>query len=114
MYHNPQHGVSAQALPFVVRQDAAGQYPNQNINGQPNFPEINGGPKSPPLQPQTDGYGSGPGHRENMGHIRRGSTRRGSFGGRKPACLFFPSGRCKNGYVHCLTFPVLLNKYDVQ
>jgi hypothetical protein len=24
--------------------------------------------------------------------------RRPSFGSRKPPCLFFPSGRCKNGY----------------
>jgi hypothetical protein len=24
--------------------------------------------------------------------------RRQSFGSRKPPCLFFPSGRCRNGY----------------
>ncbi|KAF7981162.1 hypothetical protein HWV62_34931 [Athelia sp. TMB] len=36
--------------------------------------------------------------REGMGHARRGSAaRRGSFPARKPPCLFFPSGRCKNG-----------------
>lgn len=33
-----------------------------------------------------------------INHHRRGSTRHLSFGSRKPPCLFFPSGRCKNGY----------------
>lgn len=58
-------------------------------------------PKSPMQgHPQADGYGPGPIPRD-MGHHRRGSARRPSFGGRggKPPCLFFPSGRCRNGYV---------------
>ena len=58
-------------------------------------------PKSPAQgHPQADSYTSGPIARE-MSHHRRGSARRPSFGGRggKPPCLFFPSGRCRNGYV---------------
>ncbi|KAI0721399.1 hypothetical protein C8T65DRAFT_735406 [Cerioporus squamosus] len=57
-------------------------------------------PKSPVHgHPQADGYGPGPMPRE-MNHNRRGGPRRPSFGGRggKPPCLFFPSGRCRNGY----------------
>ncbi|KAI0756759.1 hypothetical protein C8Q80DRAFT_53991 [Daedaleopsis nitida] len=56
-------------------------------------------PKSPPQgHPQADVYGHGPAVRE-LGHHRRGGARRPSFGGRggKPPCLFFPSGRCRNG-----------------
>jgi hypothetical protein len=99
MYHNSQHGAPVPVSPFVARQDASGQYPSQGMNGHAAFPEVNGGPKSPQLQPSTDAYGPGPGYRENVGHARRGSVRRGSFAGRKPPCLFFPSGRCKNGWV---------------
>lgn len=33
-----------------------------------------------------------------INHHRRGSMRHPSYGSRKPPCLFFPSGRCKNGY----------------
>ncbi|KAI0361359.1 hypothetical protein OH77DRAFT_1433449 [Trametes cingulata] len=57
-------------------------------------------PKSPAQgHPQADAYGPGPMHRDGMTHHRRGSARRPSFGGRggKPPCLFFPSGRCRNG-----------------
>jgi hypothetical protein len=84
--------------PFVMRPDAAAQFPPQAIGDNQPYPEINGAPKSPPNS-QGDGYsaGQGPGYRENGGHNRRGSARRGSFAGRKPPCLFYPSGRCKNG-----------------
>jgi hypothetical protein len=88
--YNPQHIAPAASSPFVVRQDAAGQYPPEGMNGHVNFPDVNGGPKSPPPQPIADTYGSGPGYRENTGHGRRGSIRRGSLAGRKPPCLFFP------------------------
>ncbi|KAH9898152.1 hypothetical protein C8Q73DRAFT_744230 [Cubamyces lactineus] len=57
-------------------------------------------PKSPVQgHPQADVYGPGPVHRDAMNHHRRGGARRPSFGGRggKPPCIFFPSGRCRNG-----------------
>ena len=57
-------------------------------------------PKSPVHgHPSAEGYVPGPINRE-MSHHRRGGPRRPSFGGRggKPPCLFFPSGRCRNGY----------------
>jgi hypothetical protein len=38
--------------------------------------------------------------REGANHNRRGNNRRASFGGRKPPCLFFPAGKCKNGLVY--------------
>ncbi|KAJ6503292.1 hypothetical protein C8R47DRAFT_197461 [Mycena vitilis] len=82
---------SASAATFVPA------YPPVNGNGSGSYPEVNGaGAKSPQLnaQPEPSGHvreGSGPG--------RRGTARRGSFAGRKPApaCVFFPAGRCKNG-----------------
>ncbi|KAH8102571.1 hypothetical protein BXZ70DRAFT_905894 [Cristinia sonorae] len=56
-------------------------------------------PRSPIHHPNGEAYGPGPVHRESMPHSRRGGPRRPSFGGmgRKPPCLFFPSGRCRNG-----------------
>ncbi|KAL4241632.1 hypothetical protein ABKN59_000806 [Abortiporus biennis] len=70
---------------------------------QPQMSALNGNmdstvsPKSPRLQPQMDGY-NGPIGRDGFPHHRRGGIRRPSFGIRgKPPCLFFPSGRCKNG-----------------
>lgn len=63
--------------------------------------DVNMLPQSPPPGPQMDSYGPshGPVHRDTMGHTRRGSMRRTSTVGfpRKPPCLFFPSGRCRNG-----------------
>lgn len=67
----------------------AGAYPPQ----MPTDSEMT--QKSPPLQPQGDGYMNGQMPREGMS-FRRGSMRKPSYG-RKPACLFFPSGRCRNG-----------------
>lgn len=49
-------------------------------------------------QPQVDGYAPPPMRDGGLGHHRRGSGRRPSFGAsRKPPCIFFPSGRCRNG-----------------
>ncbi|KAH7930514.1 hypothetical protein BV22DRAFT_1054634 [Leucogyrophana mollusca] len=85
------------APPFAVRQDVIPPYQRQPLGPHPPFVESNNGPKSPSSHPQADGYGNGPLFRQGMTHNRRGSMRRGSFGGRKPACLFYPSGRCRNG-----------------
>ncbi|KAK7694976.1 hypothetical protein QCA50_002164 [Cerrena zonata] len=66
----------------------SGPIPNGNIDGVIS-------PKPAPAHPM-DGYN--PIHRDPMTHHRRGSARRLSVGGRgKPPCLFFPSGRCRNG-----------------
>ncbi|KZT30732.1 hypothetical protein NEOLEDRAFT_1083068 [Neolentinus lepideus HHB14362 ss-1] len=81
---------------FAVRPDSMVQFPPPQ--GPPPVPDQNGGPKSPTMQPQTDGYHQPLMHREGMTHYRRGSMRKPSFGGsRKPPCLFFPAGRCRNG-----------------
>ena len=67
-----------------------GPIPNGNVDGVIS-------PKLASVQPM-DGYN--PVHRDPMTHHRRGSARRLSVGGRgKPPCLFFPAGRCRNGYV---------------
>ena len=50
------------------------------------------------LLPQNDGFAHGPPtHRDVMSHGGRRGGRRSSFNSRKPACIFYPSGRCKNG-----------------
>ncbi|KZT05834.1 uncharacterized protein LAESUDRAFT_743609 [Laetiporus sulphureus 93-53] len=70
-----------------------GMVPNGSIS------ETIGSPKSPQEHLLMDGYGPRPMNRDIMTHHRRGSGRRPSFGGsgRKPPCLFFPAGKCRNG-----------------
>ncbi|KAI0688678.1 hypothetical protein BC835DRAFT_1408020 [Cytidiella melzeri] len=71
-------------------------YAHQSVIPNGNHHDSATSPKSPTFQPQPDMYL--PAHREPYGHHRRGSTRRPSFGlSRKPPCLFFPAGKCKNG-----------------
>ncbi|KIJ21945.1 hypothetical protein PAXINDRAFT_159931 [Paxillus involutus ATCC 200175] len=82
------------APPFAVRQDPS-PFPSQGPHTRSAYPEVNGGQKSP-VRAQGENYGT-PAFR-GMNHNRRGSMRRGSFGGnRKPLCLFYPAGRCRNG-----------------
>lgn len=58
-------------------------------------------PKSPlQVQASMDGYPGGPHHsRDGSGHRghRGGRPSMGGGGRGKPPCLFFPSGRCRNG-----------------
>jgi hypothetical protein len=84
------------APPFAVRQDSS-PYPPPVPHAHSAFVEPNGAHKSPP-HPQSENFGAPPSFRQGMNHNRRGGMRRGSFGGnRKPACLFYPAGRCRNG-----------------
>ncbi|KAH7914778.1 hypothetical protein BJ138DRAFT_1123270 [Hygrophoropsis aurantiaca] len=84
------------APPFAGQQNVL-PYPRQPLIPHAPFAESNNGPKPNPGQRQPDGYPTGPVFRHGMNHNRRGNLRRGSFGGRKPPCLFYPSGRCRNG-----------------
>lgn len=71
-------------------------YPAPQINGHAEHGDANGVPMpAPPPKPHGEGYPHPPPFRD--GHHRRGSMRRPSLAGRKPPCLFFPAGRCKNG-----------------
>ncbi|KAJ7596820.1 hypothetical protein C8J56DRAFT_918410 [Mycena floridula] len=57
------------------------------------YPTMNAGP---PISPsQTENFSMIPG-RDGSGQIRRGTGRRGPAP-RKPPCLFYPAGKCKNG-----------------
>ncbi|EJD52109.1 hypothetical protein AURDEDRAFT_134759 [Auricularia subglabra TFB-10046 SS5] len=84
--------------PYHTRRDSIGSY-------HPEFasPVMNVGdgtlPKSPlQLGVTMDGFPSGPHHaRDGSGHHRRGGRPSISGGRGKPPCLFFPSGRCRNG-----------------
>jgi hypothetical protein len=106
--HSPQQPIYPVASPggmipgpsqYPIQPSMVGHpYPPQGLpSGHHHDPSTS--PKSPLQHAQPDGYA--PGHKETYGHYRRGSARRPSFGigSRKPPCLFFPSGRCKNGYV---------------
>ena len=95
---SPMYNSATSPTPTFV-QDTPNQYPTppQPTTTPINFPSVNVEPK--PAIPQPNGHGAGPTHpRRDGGHGRRGSTHRSSFAGRKPPCLFFPAGRCKNGY----------------
>ncbi|KAG6333636.1 hypothetical protein ID866_5448 [Astraeus odoratus] len=101
------------APPFSVRQDPP-PYRPQISHPNSAYPEVNGGPKSPPLHPQGDNYGPLPAFRQGTNH-RRGSMRRGSFGGNRkpiPPCLFYPAGRCRNGQVSILAFSMYLIRFS--
>lgn len=99
LYPNPP-------APFPVLVDSAGQYPlpppAPQANATPKYNEFNGDNKASPPTHQQDNFVSNiPPHRDNHNnHHRRGTPRRISLRGRGlPACIFFPLGRCKNGYV---------------
>ncbi|OBZ79501.1 Glycerol-3-phosphate dehydrogenase [NAD(P)+] [Grifola frondosa] len=95
MYPSIHAGAPGAMPPYAI----PGQYPPQGMLLNGDVADTIGSPKSPTAHLQADGYGPGPMNREAMTHHRRGSARRTSFGGpgRKPPCLFFPSGRCRNG-----------------
>ena len=84
---NIYNASTSPVLPFVLHQDLPGPSapPLSSIN-YPDIPLV----KLPPEQ--TENYNIHP--REIN---RRGAGRRPSVGSRKPPCLFFPAGRCKNG-----------------
>ncbi len=114
---SPTNFVPSPATPFSVPPEGPGIYPPQQLpmpNGNVSFPpEIEGMPK--PQQSAPEGFNNNipPIHRDGSMHSRRGAGRRASFGKPKPPCLFFPAGRCKNGYViprysHLPTLPTSL------
>ncbi|KIM47811.1 hypothetical protein M413DRAFT_210049 [Hebeloma cylindrosporum] len=83
--------------PFPMHQDSSGPYPIPAPPSNINYADITGGLKPSPEDHQAENYNTHPTHREGMNHHRRGAGRRPSFNSRKPPCLFFPAGRCKNG-----------------
>ncbi|KAF8167704.1 hypothetical protein B0H34DRAFT_792399 [Crassisporium funariophilum] len=93
--------------PFPVHQDVPVSYSSTVPPSNVNYPEVASSVKQSPENDQAENYITHPVHREAANHHRRGSIRRTSFGARKPPCLFFPAGRCKNGdgcrFPHVLT-----------
>lgn len=97
--HSMYQGLPAPAPQFSPPADGVAAYHLPPVPAH--YPHANGvAPNSPPLNPQPD-FGSGPAARDNGSQPRRGTVRRVSMIGRKPPCLFFPAGRCKNGCVLC-------------
>ncbi|KAJ3895516.1 hypothetical protein GG344DRAFT_73033 [Lentinula edodes] len=110
MYNN---NTSVPAPPFVVQSNGMSQYPPIPASAPVGYSD--GVVDPPSLNPQSETFGSIPtgppaSHRESTGHARRSSIRRGSFTTRKPPCLFFPAGKCKNGD-DCRFPHILLNDY---
>ncbi|PPQ64490.1 hypothetical protein CVT26_002029 [Gymnopilus dilepis] len=82
--------------PYPAPQEApSGPYPLPVPPSNANFTETNG--VHPPEPAQAENFNPQANARDGGNGHRRGSGRRPSFGARKPPCLFFPSGRCKNG-----------------
>jgi hypothetical protein len=77
--------------PYPLRPNGINHYPATN-----GYPEANGIAHTSPSH--ADGSTRGPAYRDGTSHNRRGSFRRNSFIDKKrPPCIFFPSGKCKNG-----------------
>ncbi|KIK70811.1 hypothetical protein GYMLUDRAFT_295341 [Collybiopsis luxurians FD-317 M1] len=128
-YHQPQpphlpqqqppmppnvYNTSPHAPPFLVQPNGVPQYPPP-----PPLGYADGANKSPPLNPQPDAFttsapqGPPAPPREHVAHARRGSVPRGPFNSRKPPCLFYPAGRCKNGD-DCRFPHILPSEYPAQ
>ncbi|KZV87767.1 hypothetical protein EXIGLDRAFT_767448 [Exidia glandulosa HHB12029] len=86
--------------PYHTRRDSISSYHPEFASPVMSAGDPNLVPKSPlQLQASMDGYPVGPHHsRDGSGHRGRGGRASIGGGGRgKPPCLFFPSGRCRNG-----------------
>ncbi|TDL28227.1 hypothetical protein BD410DRAFT_894310 [Rickenella mellea] len=84
--------------PVVQRRDSNAAYP-QALQS-PRRPADANMPQSPQSRPQAEGYLplNPNGHRDAATNARRGTGRRYPVNyHRKPPCLFFPTGRCRNG-----------------
>ena len=99
--HPNLYNASASTVPpFALHQDApGGPYPIAVPPPNHNYPDTN--IIRSPENPQVENYNTHPNHRDGGNNHRRGTGRRPSFNSRKPPCLFFPAGRCKNG---CVSF----------
>lgn len=101
----PQHQVPPppgqqgppQPYPASAQQGPVPPFPVPTDTGYPQIPADGSLPQNPPpSHPGEEGFvgghipPSGPG-------FRRPGLRKNSYASKKPACLFFPSGRCRNG-----------------
>ncbi|KAF9527748.1 hypothetical protein CPB83DRAFT_869795 [Crepidotus variabilis] len=99
--HSEQHSppnlytASSPVTPYPMHSDSS--FPPQVPPPAASYPDANAEAPLPENSPAEIFPNSTNGATNGLGHHRRGSVRRQSFGGRKPPCLFFPNGRCKNG-----------------
>ncbi|KAF8202989.1 hypothetical protein BJ912DRAFT_1101885 [Pholiota molesta] len=82
--------------PFPLHQEVPGPYPMPPPPANINYDPVNGVKPEGLHAENYNMHTNHPNHREGLNH-RRGAGRRPSFSARKPPCLFFPAGRCKNG-----------------
>ncbi|KAG5654718.1 hypothetical protein H0H81_007474 [Sphagnurus paluster] len=94
---SPPNMYNSVPAPPYVQHDGSSPYPVTHTSKSSMPPhELNGDAKHPQPQDAPGPNNHHPLPRDGAGHHRRGA-RRTSFNGRKPPCLFFPAGRCKNG-----------------
>lgn len=97
----PQPNGSIYSPTSPVVQSAGPHRREPSLAGIPN----GNAPHTAGVDGRHDVYMNGRGPRNGTGHARRESMRRGpqTAGGpglnRRPPCAFFPTGRCRNGYV---------------
>ena len=99
--------IQTNGAPVMHRRNSSAAPPQNAINGPMRPMDGNIIPQNQnPPQPGDNPF-QRPAHRDAM-NARRGSVRRASTVGmtRKPPCLFFPSGRCRNGSVVLLEFAI--------
>lgn len=97
--HQPNGNIYSPTSPVV---QSAG--PHRREHSLASLPNGNG-PHTAGVDGRHDNFMNGRGPRNGLGHARRESMRRGPQvngmnGNRRPPCAFFPSGRCRNGYVN--------------
>ena len=91
----PVNGMyAAPPAPYAMQPNGSAPYPPPLPLGPASYPEVNGQINSTPLNPNSEGFVPAV---SGAGNARRGNTRGKSFPSRKPPCLFFPAGKCKNG-----------------
>ncbi|KAJ3514394.1 hypothetical protein NLJ89_g2409 [Agrocybe chaxingu] len=90
---NLYHPSTSPVPHYPVHQDAYPPPGPPNVSYDP--AHLNGVPA--PLENGLPDFSNHPNPRDGLNNHRRGSGRRPSFGARRPPCLFFPAGRCKNG-----------------
>ncbi|KIL71734.1 hypothetical protein M378DRAFT_183092 [Amanita muscaria Koide BX008] len=91
MYNQPPHP----AHMYNGQVDVNGSYSQPSTTAPAVYAEVNGDSIDPSLPHQNGGFSQD--YRDGGSHGRRGSGRKGSFSSRKPPCMFYPMGRCKNG-----------------
>lgn len=102
--------IQTNGIPIVHRRNSSSAHPQNGINGHAH--PADSAPYNQNMQQVADIPFQRPPHRDTFGARRGGIRRISTVGmGRKPPCLFFPQGRCRNGSVLFVSAKFL---YDID